>query len=444
MPNLSNLLIALLVNSGLGCLLFSDGPKGPKGPNVLNIAFRELYAMFYLLAGPSLQVCLMPWIYQRLRKNGMIMYLSKMLGMPPSLPMFSDPKRRNAMQPTPTILRKMMRLFVRVSYDFRRYMFCIGNPARLQLRQIVSFPGDSYPIGISSNSTGGFVVLSSTSLFFMNSSAECTHKNDSAGISRNHGVTTFPNGDLATIDYRNSIISVVRSDSHPLFSCRVVLPSGIIVSPDGSKIFIFTRADGIMVFNATGNFEFLFQIGTIGSRLGNFRGDGHMVFDKDGNLIVSDSDNCRIQVISILNIDQPARRSFEVVKVFYDSQLKCPLDIALSSDQSPILVTICHRISRISLNEKLDYPRSFPFLLQGDLVLFDYNSVSLIRVIDLGLVLPRCITITSEGKVVVCNSKLDQVFILEFGSGQEIVRTCVEPKQTVKVVRSDSDDSDSH
>jgi len=320
-------------------------------------------------------------------------------------------------------------------------MFCIGNPAMLQLTQIFGFLGDSYPIGISSNSTGGFVVLTPTSLCFMNSSAECTQKNDYVGISRNHGVTTFPNGDLATIDYRNSIISVVRSDGHPLFSCRVVLASGIIVSPDGSKIFIFTRADGIMVFNATGNFEFLFQIGTIGSELGNFRGDGHMVFDKDGNLIVSDSDNCRIQVISILNIDQPSCRSFEVVKVFYDSQLKCPLDIALSSDESPILVTICHRIS---LNEKSDHPRSFPFLLHGDLVLFDYNSLFLIRVVDLGLVLPRCITITSEGKVVVCNSKLDQVFIFEFGSGQEIVRTCVEPKQTVKVVRSASDDSDSH
>jgi len=261
---------------------------------------------------------------------------------------------------------------------------------------------------------GGGVILTLKSLFSMNfleKSPKMIQTNKSVDAF-NFAFATFPNGDLAVLDSANSMFRVVRSDGSPFFSryiCddhRNVNSSGIIVSPDGRKIFIYT-GNGIMVFDATNkvNFEFLFQIGIRGGELDNFAGRGYMAFDQDGNLVVSDSDNHRIKVIEIRNIDQPALRSFPfpVVKVISHELLESPLAIALSRDACPTLVVVGHQNpSRVRVSS---------------LFLFEYFSGDLSRVLNCEYNPLYSIAITSDGQLAVCNAGTNDIRFFGFCNG---------------------------
>jgi CDGSH-type Zn-finger protein len=160
-----------------------------------------------------------------------------------------------------------------------------------------------------------------------------------------------------------------------------------------------------MVFDATDkvNFEFLFQIGIRGRELDNFMGVGCMAFDQDGNLVVSDSYNRRIKVIKIHNIDQPARRSFPVVKVISHELLEYPASIALSRDACPTLV--------------VEGKQKTSSTCGSSLFLFEYDSGNLLRVLNCEPEYRHSIAITSDGQLAVCHCGTNNIKFFEFCDG---------------------------
>lgn len=284
-------------------------------------------------------------------------------------------------------------------------MFCVGNRlARLELTNVIKFPYDTGPKGIVAMDDGlGFLVGNKFiySMNFLEKIAKKIHS-ECDGLYHYHALALFPGGNfLAVIDRLNSMFSVFTSYGSPFYSRRIDSPSGIIVSPDGSKIFIYTGRSGIMVFDATDkvNFRFLFQIGTRGREIDNFMGERYMAFDKDGKLIVSDScNNCS----KVIDIEKPSS-SFPVVKLISNEMLKSQGGITLSKDTYPILVVVGYH-----------FPSNHQF---SQLFLFDYSSGNLLHLLDCKLNYPHSIAITSDGNLTVCEYGWDSLKIFEFCVG---------------------------
>ncbi len=75
------------------------------------------------------------------------------------------------------------------------------------------------------------------------------------------------------------------------------MPDHMIVSRDGASLYITDRANArVQAVDPEGNFKLMF--GSYGRDSGQFRDPKDLAWDADGNLIVADSDNHRLQVFT--------------------------------------------------------------------------------------------------------------------------------------------------
>jgi sugar lactone lactonase YvrE len=75
------------------------------------------------------------------------------------------------------------------------------------------------------------------------------------------------------------------------------LPDHMLVSRDGKRLYVTDRTNArVQVSDLEGRHEFLF--GSFGTGPGEFRDPKDLAWDADGNLVVADSDNDRLQVFT--------------------------------------------------------------------------------------------------------------------------------------------------
>ncbi|KAF3840913.1 hypothetical protein F7725_006775 [Dissostichus mawsoni] len=139
-------------------------------------------------------------------------------------------------------------------------------------------------------------------------------------LQRPTGVTVDMNGDIVVADYDNRWVSIFSSDGkfkNKIGAGRLMGPKGVAVDKNGHIItvdnkaccvFIFQsngklvtkfggrgrQTDSLQVYNADG--EFLFKFGSHGEGNGQFNAPTGVAADANGNIIVADWGNSRIQV----------------------------------------------------------------------------------------------------------------------------------------------------
>jgi DNA-binding beta-propeller fold protein YncE len=79
-------------------------------------------------------------------------------------------------------------------------------------------------------------------------------------------------------------------------------PTSVAINRGGSNIAVKFSNGTIQIFQLDG--KLLSTFGQQGSGDGQFSGEGHIAYDKNDNLVVSDSDNNRIQVLNSKGIFQ--------------------------------------------------------------------------------------------------------------------------------------------
>lgn len=184
--------------------------------------------------------------------------------------------------------------------------------------------------------------------------------------------------------------------------CR---PWGVCCNGDGNLIVADRSNNRIQVFDSQGNF--LFKFGTQGSGPGQFDRPAGVATDKDGKIIVADKDNHRIQIFTKCGM------YFNMFgeKGSKPGQFNYPWDVAVNSEGDIIVSdTRNHRIQMFRCDgtyvskygfegsanmwKHFDSPRGVAFTRNGSIVATDFNNHRLV-IIESNFGNARCLG--SEG-----------------------------------------------